>query len=332
MLLSSYGIREYVGVLSGSVGVKSGLARHGRAIVSIILFQSLLILWLATWAIEDYVNNQYVRAYVDGTLQSDGWIFGTVGFLVILGSVLGLIMHRRRSATLELVNTGTKIPISTPVTRSANSPTPIGRVSAPSTSPMVTTVTSTGSTVTAPKATVEFHPAVAALKAELSDARMSLGLASVTANQSTPVPTTTATRFEDQRPLGPPQQVLQLAQSQPQVPRPTTSMSGNVPMTVIRPTANPPPTSQSQSTGIRLTPSTVIHPMLPAASSPHSQQSPAMPKAEERSSTAPAMPMGPRPGTSQQSQIDISTVITGIVPDPKKKDPNSQNAQNSQQN
>ncbi len=238
-------------------------------------------------------------------------------------------MHRRRSATLELVSTGAKVPMSTPAIKSGRFTAPTAKARAPSTSPMVTTVTSTGTTVTAPKPTVELHPAVAALKAELSDARMSLGLASVTASQPAPTPAPTPTRFEDQRPSGPPQQVLQVAQTQSSVPRSAPSMSGSVPPTVIRPMAPPGPTSQGQSPGIRLTPSTVIHPMLPAASSPQPQQSPLMPKGEERSPMAPARPTGPPPGTGQQSQIDISTVITGIVPDPKKKDANSQNAQNN---
>ncbi|MBO0888619.1 hypothetical protein J2P12_05910, partial [Candidatus Bathyarchaeota archaeon] len=86
-----------------SVAVKSGVARHGRALVSIILFQTLLILWLSLWAVEDYLNNQYVKAYVDGIVQAEGWVFGLLAFVGVLGSALSLVVRRKHSAkTIEL--------------------------------------------------------------------------------------------------------------------------------------------------------------------------------------------------------------------------------------
>jgi hypothetical protein len=198
-------------------------------------------------------------------------------------------------------------------------------------------VTATGTTITGPKPAVELHPAVAALKAELSEARMSLGLASVTASQPAPGPAAQPTRFEDQKPPAP-QQILQIAQSQAAPPRPQPQTTGgSIPPTVIRPMGPPGPTGQSQSTGIRLTPSTVIRPMLPTAGSVGPQQGSQVLKVEDRPPMGPARPVGPQPtsqqsASSQPSQVDVSTVITGIVTDPKKKDQNSQNGQSSQHN
>jgi len=143
--------------MASDIVTRSGLARHGRTVMSIILFQTLLIVWLSVWAVEDYLNNAYVRAYVDLSIQTEGWILGVLAFIGVLGSVMGLVVRRNRHAskTLDLATTEATVPISTPVT-------------------MTTPPTSS-------KPSVELHPAVAALKAELSERRMSLGLESVAA-------------------------------------------------------------------------------------------------------------------------------------------------------
>src|SRR5207247_8569616 len=143
--------------MASDIVTRSGLARHGVTFMSIILYQILLIAWLSVWAVEDYLNNAYVRAYVDLSIQTEGWILGVLAFIGVLGSVMGLVVRRNRhaSTTLDLANTETTVPISTPVTK--NTPP------------------------TSSKPSVELHPAVAALKAELWQCRMRLGLESVAA-------------------------------------------------------------------------------------------------------------------------------------------------------
>src|SRR5438093_5947051 len=85
--------------MASDIVTRSGLARHGRTVMSIILFQTLLIVWLSVWAVEDYLNNAYVRAYVDLSIQTEGWILGVLAFIGVLGSVMGLVVRRNRHAS-----------------------------------------------------------------------------------------------------------------------------------------------------------------------------------------------------------------------------------------
>ena len=320
--------------MTSSIGVKSGLARHGRAIASVILFQSLLIIWLSSWAIGDYSNNQYVRAYVDSTVQSLAWIFGAIVVIGVLGSVLGLIVRRRRGSSLELVGVSPKVPVSTPMGKSTRS---ISRVSipvsrpSPAPAPSVTTVTATGTSVTAPKPVVELHPAVAALKAELSEARMSLGLASVAAGPQTIMGP--ANRFDDQRgPQGAPTR-SQMANPSGMSSRPQSPvMNQTPPPTVIRPMA--PPNSNSNFTptlAVRPpTPPTVIRPMVPVSGQSVQPVTSQMLRPPAPSQQIP-QPVGvpSRPETSPLTSKDVSTVITGIMPVIKKK---NEQASSTEQN
>ena len=291
-------------------------------IISVILVQFLLILWLSSWAVGDYLNNQYVKAYVDSTFQSMIWIFGALFLVIIMGSVLGLVVRRsRHMKTLELVGTS-------PTTHTPT-PTVIHKTMTRGESPSVVSVSSVGTVTEAPKPTVELHPAVAALKAELSDARMSLGLASVTTGS--PMPAGPAQKFEDQRssPVIPSQ--LQTLQTSP--PRPTSPVLGqSTSSTVIRPNAPSPGQNGPTVQGYRPPPSTIIRPMLPSAP-PSQHLSPPLPRA-----------LGPNPGPAQSvapgsqqqpsssTPKDVSTVITGIMPPLKKKaEQSSQTGQNGSQ-
>src|SRR5690349_25142739 len=58
--------------------------------------QSLVILSLSLWIVQEYLNNMYLREYVDGVVQADGLIFGALGTLLLLGSVSSLMFMRRR--------------------------------------------------------------------------------------------------------------------------------------------------------------------------------------------------------------------------------------------
>lgn len=306
------------------MGVKSGLARHGRAIASLLLFQSLLIVWLSSWVIGDYSNNQYVRAYVDSTVQSLAWVFGAVVVIGILGSVLGLIVRRRRGSSLELVGVSPKVPVSTPMRKSMPS---VSRVSVPVSrptpvpAPSVTTVSATGTTTTAPVPAVELHPAVAALKAELSEARMSLGLASVTTGPQTAIGP--SNRFDDQRNLqGAPTRSQMAAppgvSSRPQNP----VMNQTLPPTVIRPMAPSSSPNVTPTLAVRPpTPPTVIRPMIPASGQNVQPMTSPMLRPPAPSQQTP-QPVGvpSRPQTIPPTPKDVTTVITGIMPVIKKKD------------
>ena len=300
-----------------SVTVKSGVARHGRALVSIVLFQTLLIFWLSFWAVEDYLNNVYVRAYVDGTIQVEGWLFGLVAFVGVLGSVTGLVVRRKHSMrSLETISTGVKT--AGPISPGFRAPA-FGSASV-STKPAIAAVANS-------KPSVELHPAVAALKAELSEARMSLGLQTVATTPEKLVGPTA--RFEDQRTNvgsqpGPAMRPPMMG------PRPQLSVMGPTPQTVIRP-------GPSQMSN-RPLPPTVIRPMapLPSGAAPFPRPVPVL---KIEGSTPPVhvqAPIGtvPRPEPLAAAPKDASTVITGImaVQQQKKKDePGSSNGQDTDQ-
>ncbi len=276
--------------------VKSGVARHGRALVSIILFQTLLIFWLSFWAVEDYLNNVYVRAYVDGTVQVEGWLFGLVAFVCVLGSVMGLVVRRKHSMRgLEAISTG--VETVGPVDPGFYAPASASAVV--STSPTVAVVSS--------RPSVELHPAVAALKAELSEARMSLGLQTVASTSEKLVGP--VARFEDRKTAVGPQSGPAMRPPMMGL-RPQLSVMGPTPQTVIRP--------GSSQMGNRPLPPTVIRPMapLPAGAAPSPRPVPVL-KIE-----------------GVAAPKDASTVITGIaaVQQQKKKDePGSSNGEDAAQ-
>jgi len=279
--------------MASDIGVRSGFARHGRALMSIIMFQTLLIGWLSLWAVEDYLNNAYVRAYVDLSIQTQGWLVGVLAFTMVLGSVMALVVRRNRRASksLELVSTGTTTPISTPV---------------PIPSPAMSS-----------KPSVELHPAVAALKAELSERRMSLGLESVSAgSERNAAP---AAGFAGQRTMAGTQSTPMI-QSSMVGPRPQPTVPSMIPATVVRPTP---------SNVNRPIPPTVIRPMLPSRGSfPLPQTAPVL-KIEHGNSP---VAVEPRPDSAPETQRDMPTVVTGILPvQQKKTDPESPPGQNTSQ-
>jgi hypothetical protein len=271
------------------------MARHGRALISIIFFETLLIIWLLSWVVGDYLNNQYVRSYVNTTVQADSWIIGTLALLGIVGSSAGLVLRRKRRAakTLGMVSTHSRIP------RPTLTITPTKTTS----QPMISSKATTQPTVTSAssKPSSELHPAVAALKADLSEARLSLGLASVTTGQGLAGPASPITaRFEDSKPSFATQTTVQHPPAISQTSQPITT--------------NPNP----QPMPARPTPPTVIRPMAPPAPSRPAGTGQPMPLLKVESGTPPTpRPVGllPRPQTPPTTARDVSTVITGIMPD-----------------
>ena len=277
--------RSRLTTMGSDIGVRSGFARHGRALMSIIMFQTLLIGWLSLWAVEDYLNNAYVRAYVDLSIQTQGWLLGVLAFTGVLGSVMTLVVRRNRRASnsLEPVSTGTTTPISTPV------PVPGPAMSS--------------------KPGVELHPAVAALKAELSERRMSLGLESVAAGPERNAGPSEG--FGGQRAMiG--TRSSQVIQSPMAGPRPQPAILGTIPPAVKRPI-----------------PPTVIRPMLPSRGSVVPSQTAPVLKIDR--GTAPVQ-AEPGPGPRPEVPRDVPSVVTGVLPvQEKKKDSDSQTGQSTPQ-
>jgi hypothetical protein len=103
-----------------------------------MLLQTLLIVFLSSWIVEEYLNNIYLQAYVNDVVQANGALIAIIVVVSVLGMGFGLLKrlrstHRQIGA---LVNQP-QIPSSGP----------IGSSSKPAT---------------------DLHPMVAALKAEMA--------------------------------------------------------------------------------------------------------------------------------------------------------------------
>jgi hypothetical protein len=272
--------------LVSNVGVESAV-RHRSLSKFVIAMQSLVILSLSIWIVQEYLNNMYLREYVDGVVQADGLIFGALGTLLLLGSVSGSMFMRRRhrekrfgAVSLDV----TSAPAPTIKTASKQSVNPIGGSSKPSEA--------------FAKPSLDFHPVVAALKADMADRRSSFGsMSGSPVNQPTTVPTSS---LQVQKPSI----VDQLAPNRPapmMAPRPgqTVAPSIQTPLRDLRP---PPPSSpRVDQVGAPLP----QRPMLGI----QPQQGP--------QAVQPIQPSPPHIPTN------VTTVITGIMPVQKKKDPNA---------
>lgn len=114
----------------------------------IILAQTLVIGFLSFWVYQEYLNNLYLRTYVNDQLQTVGWAFALT-VIIMLGIVAIAVSRNRaigkktRPEKLEAVSTEVKIP--TPASVEVG-PTP----------------------------STDLHPIVAQLKAELARTPMPL--------------------------------------------------------------------------------------------------------------------------------------------------------------
>lgn len=103
-----------------------------------MLLQTLLIIFLSSWVVEEYLNNIYLQAYVNNVIQADGSLIAILIVVSGLGAALGLFKvlkstHKQIGAL----------------------------VSQPQ-------IPSPGPVASSPKPAVDLHPMVAALKAELA--------------------------------------------------------------------------------------------------------------------------------------------------------------------
>ena len=145
--------------LASSVNTGSSVSHHlaSRIVIGV---QTFVILSLTYWITEEYLNNMYLRQYVSDVLQADGFTFGILGTLLVLGSAGGLfVRHKHGQSNVSLE-------IKTP-------------------SPSI----SAAKKEEAKKPDSDFHPVVAALKADMADRRLSFGsMVSTGAEQSSTVP------------------------------------------------------------------------------------------------------------------------------------------------
>src|SRR5437879_10923955 len=80
------------------------------------MVQSVVILSLSFWFVEEYLNNKYLGEYLNGVFQADGLVIGMLGTLLVLGSVSSLMLMKRRhgekrfgAASQEVTHTPPKI-------------------------------------------------------------------------------------------------------------------------------------------------------------------------------------------------------------------------------
>ncbi len=230
--------------------------KHALASKVVITLQSFVILSLTYWIVEEYLNNMYLRQYVGDYFQANGLVIGMLGALLMAGSLSSLMFMRRKhgerrfgAVSLEISDSAPKI--KTPVERNTKTPQ------------------------TSTKPGTDFHPVVAALKADMADRRLSFGsMLGSTVEQPSKAPAPNAEVSKTS--------VLDQLASNRQVP----AAGPRLGLMVAPPAQHPLPIPHPQQT----VGSNVLQPSQP--------------------------PPPPMP-------LKITTVITGIMPAQKKKDPNA---------
>ena len=121
----------------------------------------LLNIFLSYWAVEEYLNNIYFQAYVDGAIKANASFIAIV--VIVCGFGVGLGLHKRlKSKHLEigaLVN-----------------------------EPQMPQVPSSGPVGSSSKPELDLHPMVAALKAEMAHHSSMESLPPVEIKEVPPVP------------------------------------------------------------------------------------------------------------------------------------------------
>jgi len=262
-------------VSSVSTGSTPG---HGSASKIVIMVQSVVILSLSLWFVEEYLNNKYLGEYLNGVFQVDGLIIGMLGTLLVLGSVSSLMFVRRRhgekrfgAVSLEVASSSPKIKLAAEA--SAKAPEAFS------------------------KPNLDFHPVVAALKADMADRRMSFG---PTLAAGTQQPTTGPRSSIEVQKTSVLDQLTPNRQASVIGPRPG-QMGAPFPQQPLHDLRPQPPT------GLREQPGSLLVQRSPPVLRP---QEPAGSKVLQPSQTS-----------APQIPTNVTTVITGIMPAQKKKDP-----------
>jgi hypothetical protein len=246
--------------LASSVNAGSTVSHHLASRI-VITLQTFVILSLTYWITEEYLNNMYLRQYVSDVFQADGLMFGILGTLLVLGSVTGLfVKHRHGQSTVSL-----EIKTPGPIVGAARKEEK-------------------------KKLDSDFHPVVAALKADMADRRLSFGSmvgAGVEQPSTAHVPSGEVRKTS----------VLDQLNSTRQNP-----------MTGPRPVQTG--TSFAQSP---------VHKVDQVGGSAAPRPLPFL-RSEQPTGSSVLSPTQP---TTPQIPTNVTTVITGIMPAQKKKDPTS---------
>jgi hypothetical protein len=231
------------------------------------MLQTLVILSLSYWIVEEYLNNMYLREYISGVFQTEGWMFGILATLLVFGSATGLfVKHRHGQGTISL---------------EVKNPSPVASPSKVEKKPET-----------------DFHPLVAALKADMADRRASFGsMVGSGAEQPTTVP---APRPEVQK-TSVLEQLTPTRQAPMTGPMPeqTRATYPQRPLPVPGPQARTTPGAEQLGAPLTQRPMPYPRPQQPAGSNVLQTAQPPPP----------------------QLPLKITTVITGIMPASRKKDP-----------
>jgi len=254
-------------------------AGHGSASKIVIMVQSVVILSLSLWIVEEYLNNMYLREYVNGVFQADGLMFGILGTLLVFGSVSSLMFMRRRHGEKRFEAVSLDVTSSAPkVKMSAEAIARPAEVSI--------------------KPNMDFHPVVAALKADMADRRMSFGSMLGSGNEQPK--TVPASSMEAQK-------ASVLDQLTP---------NRQAPVTGSRPGQMGSPFSQHSLHDLR--PQPPAGPRVEQPGAVLAQRSLPVPRPQEPAGSS-VLQSSPAPVA--QVPTNVTTVITGIMPAQKKKDP-----------
>jgi hypothetical protein len=241
--------------LATSVNTASTV-KHALASKLVITLQSFVILSLTYWIVEEYLNNMYLRQYVSDYFQTNGFVVGMLGALLMAGSISSLMLMRRRHGEKRFGAISLEITDSAPKIRMPVEP-------------------NTKMPQTSAKPSTDFHPVVAALKADMADRRLSFSSmlgSSMEQPSKPPAPSSDVPKTSVLDQLAPNRQV---------------PVTGPRPGQLVAPPAQRPPP--------------ILQPQQPVGSN------------VLQTSQTPPPPM----------PLKITTVITGIMPAQKKKDPNA---------
>lgn len=145
--------------IDARTGFWKGFSRPARFI---ILAQTLVIGFLSFWVYQEYLNNLYLRIYVNNMIQTTGWAFALLAAIVILGAVMTLVSRSKntKKAEPEMVEA-----MATEVETRAQTPTQA-----------------------AIRSPIDLHPMVAQLKADLAGTHMPIESVPVPKLEETPAP------------------------------------------------------------------------------------------------------------------------------------------------
>ncbi len=253
--------------LASTVNAGSSVSHHLASKI-VITLQTFVILSLTYWITEEYLNNMYLRQYISDVFQADGLTVGILGTLLVLVSAGGLfVKHRHGQSSVSL-----EIKIPSPIVNAAKKEEK-------------------------KKMDADFHPVVAALKADMADRRMSFGSMVGAERPST-------------------------------VPAPNTEIRKASVLDQLTPNRQPPVTSPRSGQVGALFPQQPQHELR--------SQAPTGPRVEQGGTLAQRPLPFLRPPESSGSTVlqpskppapqiptNVTTVITGIMPAQKKKDPAS---------